>query len=225
MQDRDRVSTRKAAQNSCIARATMYYKKKSDPLVQSLWIAIRDAASKRPRFGCRRILVLVRRDGYQVGETRLLRLYREEGLSLRQKSPKRRRSAVVRQPKSVAGARNEIWSMDFMHDRLSNGRMLRLLTVVDRFTRECIALEIAYGFKSMDVITALRRAIARRGKPQTPRCDMVANLRQRSSISGATGTRSRLTSPGLVNQLITRTSSRSKAACARNCSTHPDLIP
>ena len=58
-----------------------------------------------------------------------------------------------------------------MHDRLSNGRKFRLLTVVDAFTRECIALEIAYGFKSMDVITALRRAIARRGKPQTLRCD------------------------------------------------------
>ena len=145
--------------------------KKSGPLVQSLRIAIRDAASKRPRFGWRRILVLVRRDGHQVGETRLLRLYREEGLSLRQKSPKRRRSAVVRQPKSVAAARNEIWSMDFMHDWLSNGRKFRLLTVVDAFTRECIALEIAYGFKSMDVITALRRAIARRGKPQTLRCD------------------------------------------------------
>lgn len=96
LQDRYRVSTRKAAQNSCIARATMYYKKKSDPQVQSLRIAIRDAASKRPRFGWRRILVLVKREGHHVGEYRLRRIYREEGLSLRQKSPKRRRSAVVR---------------------------------------------------------------------------------------------------------------------------------
>jgi putative transposase len=171
LQECYRVSTRKAAQNACIARATMYYKKKSDPQVQSLRIAIRDVASKRPRFGWRRILVLVKREGHQVGEHRLRRIYREEGLSLRQKSPKRRRSAVVRQPKSVAKAPNEIWSMDFMHDRLSTGRKFRVLTVVDAFTRECIALEIAYGFKSMDVIVALRRAIARRGKPQTLRCD------------------------------------------------------
>jgi len=139
--------------------------------VQGLRIAIRDAASKRPRFGWRRILVLLRREGHQVGETRLLRLYREEGLSLRKKSPKRRRSAVVRQPKSAATSPNEIWSMDFMHDRLSNGRKFRLLTVVDVFTRECVALEIAYGFKSMDVIAALRHAIAKRGRPQTLRCD------------------------------------------------------
>lgn len=57
--------------------------------------------------------------------------------------------------------------MDFMHDRLTNGRRIRPLTVVDTFTRECIALVIAYGFKSMDVITALRRAIARR--PRNPK--------------------------------------------------------
>jgi putative transposase len=63
LQECYRVSTRKAAQNACIARATMYYKKKSDPQVQSLRIAIRDAASKRPRFGWRRILVLVKREG------------------------------------------------------------------------------------------------------------------------------------------------------------------
>jgi putative transposase len=95
LQDRYGISTRKAAQNSCIARATMYYKKESDPHVQSLRIAIRDAASKRPRFGWRRILVLVKREGHHVGEHRLRRIYREEGLSLRQKSPKRRRSAAV----------------------------------------------------------------------------------------------------------------------------------
>jgi putative transposase len=58
-----------------------------------------------------------------------------------------------------------------MHDRLSDGRKFRLLTVVDAFSGECIALEVPDGFKSMDVIKALRRAIARHGKPQTLRCD------------------------------------------------------
>ena len=58
-----------------------------------------------------------------------------------------------------------------MHDRLSDGREFRLLTVVDAFSRECVVLEVAYGFKSMDAINALRRAIAKRGEPQTLRCD------------------------------------------------------
>lgn len=171
LQECYRVSTRKAAENVCIARATMYYRKKSDPQVQSLRIAIRDAAAKRPRFGWRRILVLIKREGHQVGEFRLRRIYREEGLSLRQKSPKRRRSAVVRQPKSIALEPNAIWSLDFMHDRLTDGRKFRLLTIVDAFSRECVALEVAYGFKSADVIAVLRRAIGKRGKPQALRCD------------------------------------------------------
>jgi putative transposase len=171
LQERYRISTRRAAENACIARATMYYKKKSDPQVQSLRIAVRDAAVKRPRFGWRRILVLVKREGHHVGEFRLRRIYREEGLSLRQKSPKRRRSAVVRQPRNQATAPNDIWSMDFMHDRLSDGRKFRLFTVVDAFSRECVSLRVAYGFRSVDVITALRHAIAKRGKPRTLRCD------------------------------------------------------
>jgi putative transposase len=171
LQDRYRISACRAAANACIARATLYYKKKSDPQVQSLRIAIKDAASKRPRFGWRRILVLVRREGHKVGESRLRRIYREEGLALRQKSPKRRRSAVVRQSRTNAAEPNDIWSMDFMHDRLSDGRKIRLLTIVDTYTRECVALEAAYGFKSADVIRVLRRITAKRGKPKTLRCD------------------------------------------------------
>ena len=169
--ERYRISTRRAAQNACIARRTLYYKQKSDPEVQSLRIAINDAALKRPRFGWRRILVLVRREGHHVGEFRLRRIYREEGLALRHKSPKRRRSAVVRQPRTTATTPNQIWSMDFMHDRLSDGRKIRLLTIVDTFTRECVALEVEHGFKSHDVISILRKVTAQRGKPSTLRCD------------------------------------------------------
>lgn len=87
--ERYRISTRRAAENACIARRTLYYKRKNDPEVQSLRIAINDAALKRPRFGWRRILVLLKRERHQVGECRLRRIYREEGLTLRQKSPKR----------------------------------------------------------------------------------------------------------------------------------------
>ena len=100
--ERYRVSTRRAAENARLARATMYYRKQSDPIVENLRIRIRDAAAKRPRYGWRRILVLVRRDGQRVGEYRLRRIYREEGLSLRAKTPKRRRNAVVRQPRTDA---------------------------------------------------------------------------------------------------------------------------
>lgn len=149
----------------------MYYRKKSDPIVEGLRIVIRDAATKRPRYGWRRILVLVRRDGHLVGEYRLRRIYREEGLSLRAKTPKRRRSAVVRQPRTNATVPNQIWSMDFMHDRLTDGRKFRLLTVVDTYSRECLALEVRHTFKADDVVAVLRRIVATRGTPATIRCD------------------------------------------------------
>ena len=169
--ERYRVSTRRAAENARLARATMYYRKKSDPVVEDLRIRIRDAAAKRPRYGWRRILVLVRRDGQRVGEYRLRRIYREEGLSLRAKTPKRRRSAVVRQPRTDATTLNHIWSMDFMHDRLTDGRKIRLLTIVDTYSRECLALEVRHGFKADDVVDVLRRVVATRGVPKTIRCD------------------------------------------------------
>jgi len=149
----------------------MYYRKQSDPVVEDLRIRIRDAAAKRPRFGWRRILVLVRRDGQRVGEYRLRRIYGEEGLSLRAKTPRRRRSAVVRQPRSEATALNQIWSMDFMHDRLTDGRTFRLLTIVDTFSRECLALDVRKTFTADDVIDVLRRVVAGRGVPKTIRCD------------------------------------------------------
>jgi putative transposase len=169
--ERYRVSTRRAAENACLARATLYYRKKSDPIVEGLRIIIRDVATKRPRYGWRRVLVLVRRDGHAVGEHRLRRIYREEGLSLRAKAPKRRRSAVVRQPRTDPTELNQMWSMDFMHDRLTDGRKIRLLTVVDTYSRECLALEVRHTFKADDVVSVLRRVVATRGAPKTIRCD------------------------------------------------------
>lgn len=166
-----RVSTRRAAVNACVARGTLYYRKRSDPEVAALRIAINDAALKRPRFRWRRILVLVRRTGQQVEEFRLRRIYREEGLSLRVKSAKHRRSAVIRQPRTAASEPNEIWSLGFMHDRLTDGTKCRLLTIVDTLTRECIALEAAYSFKSHNVVDVLRRVTKKYGRPKTLRCD------------------------------------------------------
>ena len=171
LQERYRISQRRACRVLRMPRRTLQYRPKSDPEVAALRIAINDAAAKRPRFGWRRILVLLRREGQQVGEYRLRRIYREEGLSLRAKTPKRRRSVVVRQPRTGATKPNEIWSMDFMHDRLTDGRKIRLLMIVDIFTRECVALHVAPAFKAADVVEVLRRVTSKRGMPQQIRWD------------------------------------------------------
>ncbi len=72
----------------------------------------------------------------------MYRLYREEGLSLRLKRPRRNKAAKLRQPKQLAFAINEIWSMDFVADEFFDGRKLRMLTVVDCYTRECLAIDV-----------------------------------------------------------------------------------
>jgi putative transposase len=82
---------------------------------------------------------------------RVYRLYREEGLSLRLKRPRRNNATKLRQPKQLAQAVNEIWSMDFVVDALFDGRKLRMLTVVDLFTRECLAIDVGQSLKGDDV--------------------------------------------------------------------------
>jgi putative transposase len=99
------------------------------------------------------------------------RLYREEGLSLRLKRPKRNKAAKLRQPKQLAHAMNEIWSMDFVADNLFDGRKLRMLTVVDLFTRECLAIDVGQSLKGDDVVRVLNGIADQRGLPGTIKTD------------------------------------------------------
>src|SRR5262245_4920339 len=96
---------------------------------------------------------------------------KEEGLGLRRKRRKRRRSAVARQPRPVVTRPNERWSMDFMSDALANGQKLRVLTIVDAYTRECVALEVGAHFRGQDVATILTRVGFTRGLPRTINVD------------------------------------------------------
>lgn len=107
---------------------------------------IKSIASARVRYGYRRIGVLLRREGLEINDKRVYRLYALEGLSLRAKMPHRRRAATPRSQRFVPEAVNEVWSMDFMHDRLANNRAYRLLTIVDIFSRECVAWKLRRAF-------------------------------------------------------------------------------
>lgn len=128
---------------------------------------IREIAHTRVSYGHRRVHVLLRREGWKVNMKRVYRLYREEGLSLRRKKPKRRRAAQPRQERPAATLPNERWSMDFMSDALADGRKLRVLTVLDTCTRECVALEVATSFRGSDVAQVLTRVGIQRGLPRT----------------------------------------------------------
>lgn len=98
-------------------------------------------------------------------------MYREEGLSLRLKRPRRNKAAKLRQPKQIAHSINELWSMDFVADELFDGRKLRMLTVVDCYTRECLAIDVGQSLKGDDVVNSLTRICAERGLPKSIKTD------------------------------------------------------
>jgi putative transposase len=122
-------------------------------------------------YGYPRLTLLLRREGWHVNAKRVYRLYREEGLVLRRKRPKRRRSAQRRQPAVALTRANEPWTMDFMSDALASGHRLRVFTLVDAYTRECVALDAAAHFSGRDVAQILTRVAATHGLPTTIACD------------------------------------------------------
>ena len=137
----------------------------------SLVMRIRDLAATRKRYGYFWIYILLRREGWAVNHKRVYRLYRNDGLSLRLKKPRRNVSAANRERQPAALAANEMWSMDFVSDALFDGRRLRALTVVDAFTREALAIDVDQGIKGEQVVEVMRRISSIRGAPQTIRVD------------------------------------------------------
>jgi putative transposase len=97
---------------------------------------LRELAGTRLSYGYPRLHVLLRREGWVVNRGRVYRLCREEGLTLKRRRPTRRKSAVQRDGRPAVTAAKERWAMDFMHDTLSGGRTIRVLTLVDVYTRE-----------------------------------------------------------------------------------------
>jgi putative transposase len=135
-----------------------------------LRMRLRDLALARPRYGYRRLTILLRREGWHVNAKRVYRLYREEGLTVRIKRRKQFTSHNRVRPAAAAHV-NDRWSMDFVSDSLSDGRKIRVLTVIDSFTRECLALKIARSLPSSAVTEELDVVIAKRGAPKTIQVD------------------------------------------------------
>ena len=124
---------------------------------------LRALAAERRRFGYRRLYVLLRREGYRVNLKRIYRLYRQEGLAVRRRT--RRRRAVRGAPLVAPTRVNERWSLDFLLDTLEDGRRVRLLAVVDDFTRACLAIEVDTSIGGRRVVEVLQRLVETRGTP------------------------------------------------------------
>ena len=132
---------------------------------------MREVAQARVRWGYRRLWIMMTREGWEVGKHRFYRVYCEEGLALRRKRPWRHATAVHREQRRPATARNDIWSMDFVADELTDGRRFRALTMIDLFTRECLEIMAGRHLRGHDVAAVLERLRFERGLPQRIYCD------------------------------------------------------
>ncbi len=165
-----RVSERHACAVVLLPRATYRYQSIRDPLTE-LRMRMRGLAQARIRYGYRKIRVLLIREGWQVGKKLVYRLYREEGLGLRARPKTRRTVSEHSRQKPRAEVPNQVWSLDFVADQFTDGRRFRALTVVDVYTRECLAIEVGQSLKGHDVVRVLQRISNERGVPQVLFCD------------------------------------------------------
>ena len=158
------VSIRHSSELAGLQAGSYYYKAVSaddEPLRE----AIRKVARERRRWGCPRIIVGLRRKGWSDNHKRVERIYREERLQVR----RRRRKRVcgeAREPLIQASRPNQVWAMDFMSDALSNGRKVRLLNIVDAYSRECLKIEVDTSLPGARVARVLDELHASRGLPE-----------------------------------------------------------
>lgn len=163
LRDRFQMSERRACAVIAADRKTIRYSSRRPPETE-LRARLRELANERRRFGCRRLFILLRREGEPSGINRIYRLYREEGLTVRKRRA-RRRAIGVRAPILVEAKANARWSLDFVHDQMANGRRFRVLNIVDDVTRECLAAIPDTSISGVRVARELTALIEQRGKP------------------------------------------------------------
>ena len=167
------VSQRRACRVLCQPRSTQRRRlttRSDEPRLVRRMLALVRA---HPRFGYRRIVALLRREGWRVNRKRVYRLWRQHGLKVPRTQRKKRRlghsgnSCARRQPRG----KDDVWAWDFIHDRTEDGRPLKWLSVVDAYTRECLVLQVQRGLPAAAVIEVLAKVVHQRGWPNHVRSD------------------------------------------------------
>ena len=173
VQQKLRVSERRACRVLGQPRSVQRYQSNKSGEEEVLRADIIRLAGKYGRYGYRRITALVRAEGWIVNPKRVERIWREEGLKVPAKQPKRGRlylndgSCIRLRP----CFKNHVWSYDFVSDRLHNGKSMRMLTVIDEYTRKCLAIRVGSSLKSDDVLDTLSTLFITEGVPEYIRSD------------------------------------------------------
>ena len=163
------MKKRRACRVVGLAPATYYYRaRRPDPV--ELREKLKTFAAQRPRWGYRRLHVLLKRDGDVVNHKRVYRVYRAEGLAVRRKKRKRMAASLRVVPSPPTRPRQQ-WTMDFTQDSLASGRQFRTLNVVDTFTRECLVIEVDHSLPGARVVRVLERLVELYGAPEVIRID------------------------------------------------------
>jgi putative transposase len=177
------VSERRACRTLGIERALVRYRF-TRPADTELRTCLRQLAHERRRFGYRRLAVLLRREGHACNLKKVHRLYREEGLTVRRRKG-RKRAIGTRQPLPKPDMINQVWSLDFMSDALSDGRKFRLLGVMDQCSREGLTLTVDTSLPGLRVVRELDQLIKQRGKPHCIISDNGTELTSRVVLQWA----------------------------------------
>ena len=152
-------------------RRKSYRYEPKQPDTGTLIERIKELAMKYPRFGYRRVWAMLRRAGMAINHKRVHRLWQLLGLALARKRPKRRRLGVSAGISPKAARANQIWTYDFVFDQVVSGRKLKMLTLIDEYTRECLAVEVDGSITASKVMKVLERVCHKRGCPAAIRSD------------------------------------------------------
>jgi len=159
------TSLRRACRVTGLSTATWRYQRRPNAINTTVLARLQAHAAARPRFGYRRLHILLDREGVAVNHKRVYRVYRAAGLQVRRRRRKRLTRAD-RLPLPAATQRLDRWSIDFMHDTLADGRTFRVLNIVDDCTRECLAIEVDRSLPGARVVRVLERLVAAMGVPK-----------------------------------------------------------
>jgi putative transposase len=164
------LSLRKACHLFRIARSGLGYASKLAVRDKPVRGTMRELAAKYPRYGYRRIRIFLAREGHRMSVGRAHRLWRSERLQVPRKRPRRRVAASRPRPEPPTGP-GHVWAYDFVFDACADGKQLKCLTVVDEWTRECLAIDVAGSIRSGRVIEVLARLASVHGAPRVLRSD------------------------------------------------------
>jgi putative transposase len=167
------VSERRACRALGVPRSTLRYVGVGRERDEALLLRVRELAREHPRYGYRRITALLKREGWSVNRKRVHRLWRREGLKVPPIQRKRRRlgSSEHGCTRHRAERPNHVWSYDFVMDQTADGRRLKILPIVDEYTRECLTIEVERSMTSEDVVSTLEYLFEVRGVPEHIRSD------------------------------------------------------